>query len=87
MGSAMQCRSWAIVSAEIKKNFDDCEIRTHAPEGICLAGRRLNHSAKPSLCGDSRGCARTQFNTCYKLIAGCPFRCASQENESQLALA
>jgi hypothetical protein len=28
-------------------NFiDTCVIRTHAPEGIALAGQRVNHSAK-----------------------------------------
>ena len=25
---------------------DTCVIRTHAPEGIALAGQRVNHSAK-----------------------------------------
>ena len=27
-------------------SFDTCVIRTHAPEGIALAGQRVNHSAK-----------------------------------------
>ena len=26
--------------------IDTCVIRTHAPEGIALAGQRVNHSAK-----------------------------------------
>ena len=33
--------------------IDACVIRTHAPEGISLAGLRVNHSAKaPSMMGD-----------------------------------
>ena len=34
--------------SEKKKNYDNCEIRTHACEHNALAGRRLNHSAKLS---------------------------------------
>ena len=29
-----------------KRDSDTCVIRTHAPEGIALAGQRVNHSAK-----------------------------------------
>lgn len=29
-----------------KRRIDACVIRTHAPEGIALAGQRVNHSAK-----------------------------------------
>ena len=29
-----------------KRSSDTCVIRTHAPEGIALAGQRVNHSAK-----------------------------------------
>lgn len=28
------------------RDIDACVIRTHAPEGIALAGQRVNHSAK-----------------------------------------
>ena len=35
-------------SAQLKKKNDDDEIRTHAPEGNALAGRRVNHSATSS---------------------------------------
>jgi hypothetical protein len=36
------------VNHKRKKNqmIDTCVIRTHAPEGIALAGQRVNHSAK-----------------------------------------
>jgi hypothetical protein len=36
------------VSKKSQKNrlIDTCVIRTHAPEGIALAGQRVNHSAK-----------------------------------------
>jgi hypothetical protein len=34
------------VDAKAKKVSDTCVIRTHAPEGIALAGQRVNHSAK-----------------------------------------
>jgi hypothetical protein len=32
--------------SRIAKEIDTCVIRTHAPEGIALAGQRVNHSAK-----------------------------------------
>ena len=32
--------------AKEKMLIDTCVIRTHAPEGIALAGQRVNHSAK-----------------------------------------
>jgi hypothetical protein len=33
-------------ASQKQKVSDTCVIRTHAPEGIALAGQRVNHSAK-----------------------------------------
>jgi hypothetical protein len=44
-----------VISSGMQKNMkkdnmiDTCVIRTHAPEGIALAGQRVNHSAKVPL--------------------------------------
>ena len=38
-------KKWFVVLKN-KKECDTCVIRTHAPEGIALAGQRVNHSAK-----------------------------------------
>lgn len=40
---------WTVVDRSKKqkdRSCDTCVIRTHAPEGIALAGQRVNHSAK-----------------------------------------